>query len=200
MLMLADYALTILGAYESASVYRKHFVLASYELNPLWRKSVDEIRWFNPRHFSLVCIITLVLVTVDQFMPPEESIQFGLGIFYGAFGMVCGRHLTNLMIFRFLNHNPDQISGQVNLSMLLTLKMSQFTYIGVSPLFVATAILAPNNYSAGIAMGVIVLAGVHFIWARKIPTAIGQRNEIVGEGNQSDLDSSIDKTKDPNSI
>ncbi len=34
VLMLADYALTILGAKTSAVVYRNHFTMPSYELNP----------------------------------------------------------------------------------------------------------------------------------------------------------------------
>ncbi len=134
VLMLADYTLTILGAKESAAVYRKHFVLGSYELNPLWRKSVDQIRWFNPRHFSLVCLVTALLIIVDQSVLPEWPIELGLGMLFGAWGMLCGRHLTNLLIFRFLKRNPEQVSGQVNLSMQLTLKMSQFTYFGLVPL------------------------------------------------------------------
>jgi hypothetical protein len=181
VLMLADYTLTILGAKESAAVYRKHFVLASYELNPLWRKSVDEIHWFNPRHFALVCIVTLLLVIVDQNVLPEWPIELGLGMLFGAWGMVCGRHLTNLLIFRFLKHHPEQISGQVNLSIRLTLKISQFTCLGVAPLFAATAILAPNQYTIGIALGVVVLAGVHSIWARKTPEAISTSNSQDAE-------------------
>ena len=102
LLMVADYTLTILGARESAAVYREHFVLASYEMNPLWRKSVDEIRWFNPRHFAIVCLVTLLLVLVDQVAPAELPIEFFLGGVFGAWGMVFGRHVANLLLFRYL--------------------------------------------------------------------------------------------------
>ena len=37
VLMLADYALTILGAKSSAVIYRNHFTTPTYELNPLLR-------------------------------------------------------------------------------------------------------------------------------------------------------------------
>ncbi len=181
VLMLADYTLTIFGAKESAAVYRKHFVLASYELNPRWRKSVDQIRWFNPRHFSLVCLVTAFMVFVDQFLLPEWLSELGLGMLFGAWGMLCGRHLTNLLVFRFLKHNPGQISGEVHLSMQFTLKMSQYTYVGVTPLFAAIAILAPNQYTIGIALGILVLAGVHFSWARNTPVAVNQPNAETGK-------------------
>jgi hypothetical protein len=168
ILMLADYALTILGAKNSAVVYRNHFTMPSYELNPLWRKSVDQIRWFNPRHTALVALVTVLLILVDQAAALlYGAFELALGTLFGAFGSICGRHLTNLLIFRYLNRHPDEISGQVRLSMKLMLKMSQFAYVGMIPLFIIVVTLAPNLYAVGVLLGLLVVVFAHYAWARK---------------------------------
>ena len=165
ILMLADYALTILGAKKSTAVYRNHFTMPSYELNPVWRKSVDQVRWFNFRHLSLVTLVTLLLISVDQTqMLPYDTFALALGMLFGAFGSICGRHLTNLLLFNYLNRHPHEISGQVQLSLKLTLKISQFTYIGLLPLFAIVVVLDPNPYTTGVLLGVLVLVFAHFVW------------------------------------
>lgn len=177
ILMLADYALTILGAKTSIAVYRNHFVMGSYELNPVWRKSVDQIRWFNARHLIVVALITILLCMADlglAILDPDlatlelDALALILGILLGAFGTVCGRHLTNLLLFRYLNRNPQEISGQVYLSMILTLKLSQFQSIGLVPLSIIVAVLVPNSYTVGVSIGLIALVFAHFVWARNL--------------------------------
>jgi hypothetical protein len=166
VLMVTDYLLTILGARASAKVYRQHFVLASYELNPLWRDSVDRTRWFNPRHMALVCVVTVALLIADRSEIPGWALELLIGALLGAWGMLCGRHLTNLLIFHFLNRHPETVSGRVTMSLPLSLKMSQFTIFGTVPLFILTACLAPHPATIGIALGIGILTGVHSIWAR----------------------------------
>lgn len=176
VLMLADYALTILGAKASAVVYRNHFTTPSYELNPLWRKSIDQIRWFNPRHITAVALVTMLLALLDQMESlPYDTIHLALGMFFGAFGTVCGRHLTNLMLFRYLNRHPHEISGQVQLSMKVAFKISQFTYIGLIPLFIIVAALVPNAYTVGVLSGILALVLAHFVWGRRAKSAEPQQ-------------------------
>src|SRR6516162_5062024 len=55
VLMLSDYLLTILGAKASLGVYRQHFISPHYEINPLWQKCVQQLKWFSPLHFILAC-------------------------------------------------------------------------------------------------------------------------------------------------
>src|SRR5215469_12277184 len=91
VLMLLDYVLTILGAKAGVRVYRQHFQSPYYELNPLWQKSVEQLRWFNPRHFIIVCLVASLLVLLDR-MPgfPSESLRLLVGMLLGAFGSICG--------------------------------------------------------------------------------------------------------------
>lgn len=178
ILMLADYALTILGARSSAIVYRNHFTMPSYELNPRWRKSVDQIQWFNFRHISIVVLVTVLLVLLDHTeLLPHSTFQLALGMLFGAFGSVCGRHLTNLMLFRYLNRHPHEISGQIQLSLKLTLKISQFTYLGLIPLCVIVVTLVPGSYTLGALLGILALVFVHFVWERRATRA--DRHEVL---------------------
>lgn len=183
ILMVIDYSLTILGAKAATSVYRKHFVTASYELNPVWRKSVNQIRWFNPRHFMLVLLVTALLIVVDQLAGRRDSsCEFTLGIFFGVFGTLCGRHLTNLLLFHYLQQHPHEISGQVQLSMKLTLKLSQFSVIGIIPLLAIVAVLVPHSYTLGACCGLIVLAFAHMVWGlRSRPVEIQGEQPIEAE-------------------
>jgi hypothetical protein len=182
ILMLADYALTILGAKSSAAVYRKHFLMPSYELNPLWRRSVDQVRWFNPRHTALVVLLTAILVLLDQAAEvPDSILELLIGMLLGAFGSVCGRHLTNLLLFGYLNRHPEEISGQVRLSMILILKISQFTYIGLIPIFGMVVALVPNAYTAGVLLGLLSIVFGHSRWARKATRAEVQPERPVQE-------------------
>jgi hypothetical protein len=179
VLMLADYALTILGAKLSVVVYRNHFTSPSYELNPLWRKSVDQLRWFNLRHLAVVALITGLLVLGDQTEEPYGTFEFVLGILFGAFGSVCGRHLSNLLLFHYLNRHPHEISGQVQLSLKLTLRISQFIHIGLIPLFAIVAALAPSPYTFGVLAGILVLILAHFIWGLRTRSADAPPQEPV---------------------
>lgn len=164
VLMLADYALTILGAKLSAVVYRNHFTSPSYELNPVWRKSVDQLRWFNPRHLAAVALVTALLVLGDQIEGASDVFKFVLGVLFGAYGSVCGRHLSNLMIFLYLNRYPREISGQVRMSLKLVLRLSQFTHLGLIPLLAIVAVLVPSPYTFGVLAGILFLIVAHFFW------------------------------------
>ena len=168
VLMLLDYVLTILGAKASGGVYRQHFTSPHYELNPRWQESVRQLRWFNPRHFIRVCIVTALLVLLDR-MPdfPWESLELGVGMLLGTYGAICGRHLTNLLLFRYLNRHPAEIEGQVHLTHKLVLRLSLFNHLGLVPLLGMIAVLVPQLYAIGAFLGVLAVAFAHLVWARK---------------------------------
>ncbi len=168
LLMLLDYALTILGARASLQVYRRHFRMPHYELNPLWQKSVAQRRWFNPRHLGLVCLVTALLL-LPEWLPdfPFAALQLPLGMLLGAYVAVCGRHLTNLLLFWYLNRHPEEISGEVTMTQRLGLRISLFNVFGLVPLAGLVAALAPEPYPIGVLLGVLAIALAHIVWVRR---------------------------------
>jgi hypothetical protein len=164
VLMLLDYVLTILGAKASLGVYRQHYKVPHYELNPLWQKSVQQLRWFNSRHFIVVCALTALLFLLDR---NQYEFDLLVGMLIGAYGAICGRHLTNLLLFHYLNRHPAEIEGQVHLTQQLALKMSLFNTLGLVPLLGLITVLVPQPWTIGALLGVLVVALSHLVWARK---------------------------------
>lgn len=180
VLMLADYLLTILGAKSAAVVYRRHYLLPSYELNPLFRNTVDRQRWFNPIHLALVVFVTGALLLLDQMEPVSvrltasvrlDVVDFAFGMFLGSLGTVIGRHLSNLLMFGYVNRHPTEISGEIRQSMPFMLKVSQLNYGGTLPLLLALAVLAPTSHTIGAVLGLCALIAVHHVWLEKAKSA-----------------------------
>ncbi len=153
-------------------VYRQHFKIPHYELNPVWRQSVAQLRWFNARHLVVVCLVTSLLILLDRAANvPAGYFEFLVGTLLGAFGSVCGRHLSNLLLFWYLNRHPAEISGEVALTLRLTLRMSLFTYLGIAPLLAVMATLVPEPHVMGVFLGVLTIAFTHVVWGlRTKPT------------------------------
>jgi hypothetical protein len=65
--------------------------------------------------------------------------------------------------------------------MKLMLKVSQFNYIGMIPLFTIVVILVPNWYTVGVWLGLLALVLAHFAWARKSTTVAPQTTYAMQE-------------------
>lgn len=166
--MLLDYFLTILGAKSARRVYSNHFKVVSYELNPLWKNSVERLRWFNLRHLVIVCLVTLLAVFVDVLeAAPSRTFDILFGILLGGFGLVCCRHLNNLLLFGYLNRHPAEISGQVTLSMPLQLRISLLQYLSLAPLLLIIGLFTRSTFVFGVCLGVGALVIAHLVWSRR---------------------------------
>jgi acetolactate synthase-1/2/3 large subunit len=69
-LMLTDYWLTVAGARLRDSGYASHFKTPSYELNPLWQKTIAGKRWLNGKHLALTVIVGTACVLLATFTSP----------------------------------------------------------------------------------------------------------------------------------
>lgn len=188
MLMLADYWLTILGAKMSLAVYRQHFLAPTYELNPVWRKSVDRLQWFNLRHVAGTVLLTGLLLLTDQWDllardvdkgQPFDAFEFLLGGLLSAWSVVCGRHLSNLLQFRYMNRHPQEIAGQVQLSMKLIMKISQYMYVGWLPLVALLVWMEPSAFTAGVLLGLCGVVLAHVFWGRKAASLPSSNDKLA---------------------
>ena len=177
LLMIADYMLTIYGQKQSLRVYRNHFVVDTYELNPRWREDVERQRWFNPRHLTTVFVATAAIFTLDYLLVEEWPIELGFALLVGVWAAIIGSHLTNALIFHYVNRNPEIVSGEVRLSHRFVTRISQFTYIGFALPTLAAAAVAPSLYTAGIAGGVLLLPIVHIGWGKSPRKASSSEDE-----------------------
>ena len=168
VLMLADYFLTVLGAVRKERKYAAHFKTQHYELNPLWQKTIARKKWFNPRHLLLTLLTSGVLAfLVESGNMPDAFAEGMFGCLFVLFGMIIGRHLSNLLLFRYLDRHPQDIAGQITMAHALMLTISTYQYLVVAIPMVLLAIFSPTPFVLGGLVGTLLLFVIHFKWIRQ---------------------------------
>jgi hypothetical protein len=166
--MFADYFLTLAGAVLKDRKYGDHFKTEHYELNPIWQKDVARKKWLNPRQIALVVVGSCLVILPMEFVElPEPFVQGVLGCLLAVLGMVIGRHLSNLMIFRYVIRKPDEISGQVTLTHSLLLSWSLYQNLAVLVPLALIAVFSPSPLVIGACVGAVLVLAVHWRWIRK---------------------------------
>lgn len=181
--MFADYFLTLAGAILKDKKYGNHFKAEHYELNPIWQKQVAQKKWFNPKHIVLTVVLSSLLILLTEYgVMPEPFIQGIWGCLLALYGMIIGRHLSNLMIFGYMIRKPNEIHGQVTMTHSLLLSMSLFQYlVAFVPLSLIT-IFSPNPFVFGASIGIVLLIVIHLKWIwthRKQMRASNKEAEIT---------------------
>jgi len=168
VLMLADYFLTVVGRIQSEKEYSKHFKMEHYELNPIWQKSIAGGKWFNIRHIFLVILGTLFSSILFEFGDlPYSYIQGFMGALFTVYSVIVARHLSNLLIFQHSIRNPDEMSGQVNMSYSMTLSISAYQCLAALFPMGIIVFFSPTPFVIGALIGLAVLFAAHFGWLRQ---------------------------------
>jgi len=168
VLMLADYFLTVLGAIRKERKYAVHFKTQHYELNPVWQKTIAQKKWFTPRHLLLTLLTSGVLAfLVESGNMPDAFAKGMFGCLFVLFGMIIGRHLSNLLIFRYLDRHPQDIAGEITMAHALMLTISSCQNLVVAVPMVLLAIFSPTPFVLGGLVGTLLLFVIHFKWIRK---------------------------------
>lgn len=171
LLLLADYFLTLIGAKAASGKYGQHFRTAHYELNPVWQQAVAQRKWFNPRQLSLVAVISAGFYYLT-FALSDDWFAGLVGLYFGIFGSVIGRHISNLLTFRYFENHPDEVQGEVRLAHSLTLALSQVQFSLVLIPLLLLSLTTGEPTVLGAACGVGMLIALHAIWLSKSRRAI----------------------------
>jgi hypothetical protein len=165
ILMFADYFLTVLGAIEQEKKYAHHFKMENYELNPIWQSDIAKKRWFNPRFLVLAIVVAGSLIYLFEASNRSRGeTYFFLGVVFGIYGVILGRHFCNLLIFIFVKNNPKILSGEVVLSKKFILYLSAYQLLIVLIPTAFIAFFSLNEFALGGVVGILVLLGIHVIW------------------------------------
>ncbi|MHC4461098.1 MAG: hypothetical protein ACYS6W_04230 [Planctomycetota bacterium] len=169
VLVLCDYYLTIVGSILCRRGYGKHIKAEQYELNPRWQSSINKRKWFNARYIILVALITLLAVFICEV---GDALITGLGDFFVAllmvlFSALIGRHLSNILIFRYVIKHPEGISGETLLSQKMLLKMSQYNVLLALCPFIVVALCVRIPFILGSLSGLLLFWAIHWIWLRR---------------------------------
>jgi hypothetical protein len=164
--MLTDYWFTVAGARMRDSGYATHFKTPTYELNPVWQKTIAAKRWFNARHLALTVIVGIACVLLSV-IPNQRISDVFFGFALAVFGLLNGRHLSNLALFTYVRRRPRTLSGTVTMSHELVLWLSLFQLAPVMMMLILIWIIAPIPQVAGAFAGVAALSLVHLMWIRR---------------------------------
>ena len=169
VLMLCDYYLTIVGSILCRRGYGKHIKAEQYELNPAWQSSINKRKWFSARFFISVALVTLFAVFISE---AGDALITGLGDFFVAmlivlFSALIGRHLSNILIFRYVIKHPEEISGETHLGQKMLLKMSQYHILLALCPFIVVALYVQAPFVLGGLSGLLLLWAIHRTWLSK---------------------------------
>jgi len=148
--MLADYYLTIWSKKLKDRKYEEFFRPRHFELNPQFQKAVAEARLVCPRHLLLVVLFTAYLAFMTEIVELPAALADGLVTFFLVYlGVVLGRHITNILLFRRVIRQHDDISGAVNVSHAFSLQLSLYQILGLLFPVVLLTLLAPSPQLIG---------------------------------------------------
>lgn len=164
LLMLTDYFLTLVGKkYRDRLPYVRS---ETYELNPDFRKAIDNNEKFSFTHLAYTGVYTFL-----SFMLYEQGDKIFLEGFTGyiaaTFGLINARHIGNILTFRFSIKNPEEVKGVVYTSHLYNLKNSLFQTIALAMAFLLFVILHPVPFLIGAFVSQVVLAIHQLLWINK---------------------------------
>ena len=172
VLMMADYLLTVVAASIMDKKYADHFKVQHLELNPIWQEDISQKKWFNPPHILLVITATVLLILVSEFFSLAPFyVHLILGCFFVMFGLIIGRHISNILIFLHIAKADHEISGAVQMAHSLILYLSIYQYIGFAVPLVLILIFAPTPFVLGGMISIGILIIVHLNWIRKYKKA-----------------------------
>jgi len=168
ILMFGDYFLTVLGAIQKEKKYTDHFKTEHYELNPMWQKTITQKLWFNPRHILITVLVSGILTYLLECGDLPQAFAEGvLGCLFIPYGMIIGRHFSNLLIFDRLIHKPEEISSQITMAHSLTLSISMYQYLVVGIPMCMLAIFSPTPFVLGALIGIVMIFLNHLNWIRR---------------------------------
>jgi hypothetical protein len=146
----------------------QHLRIAQYELNPLWQSSIGRTRWFNLPHLLAVALVAYILLYIADGASAtgdgDQSLQVLLGLAIIVYSMVVGRHISNILNAVYSIRHPDEITGRVEFSHKMGLRMSQHQILTVFVPFVAAYVATRSPFVLGGVCGLAILPVVHVIW------------------------------------
>ena len=165
VLMVLDYYLTLYGAHLAEQSYRRHFKTEHYELNPIWQSAVARRHWINLRHLALVVLMGGILVLLAEVLELEsEFLNPLLGFVLTSYGVLLGRHLSNILTFAHLTRCPEEVVGEVRLSQSFVISLSIYQLLAVGLPIIFVAIFSPSGFVFGAVTAVLTIGSVKTLW------------------------------------
>jgi hypothetical protein len=168
VLMFSDYYLTIWGTKLRNEGHSNYFVVENYELNPIWQHDIQNQKMFNLRQVIMTIAAFCFFIYVFEYMDLNDSLKDGLiGFLLAHYGMLTGRHISNLLTYYYTKNHPNDLSGKIRQSHKYCLYNSLYQYLVAIVPLILIAVVYPKPFIIGCAVGSSFSIITHILWIRK---------------------------------
>jgi len=171
-LMFLDYFLTIKSVRLAKRGHSRYIKLESYELNPIFRKSVDQMR-YSWKHF-LGVILAAMGIYFFYYLSVNTILFFSMngyhmlqGMLLSIFIFINAGHIRNLMVFNAIKKDRSLLSGKLKQSHLFSLKAGIAEAIKLFVILFSLFLLYPSYFTFGFALGPLLVANKGRAWIKK---------------------------------
>jgi hypothetical protein len=170
-LYLSDYVLTHVGRHLYGALQGRYLQFESYELNPMWQKTIESGRWCSTR-FAVALVLTTAAIAWSGFLAsgPWETpgqghqVRMATSAVIGAAllleAAVHMRHARNLVMFRSLLAAKD-VEGLLRYPRWLSYQQSSVDFGVFAVLFLLIAIVDQSAFCLGGAVATLWIALRH---------------------------------------
>jgi len=176
-LILSDYLLTLIAVRLKDKKYAQHFKCEALGMHQAYEQVIEQRKWFTSRIFLGKILISVSAIILSEYLPPHQTF---VDVFFGAmfvnYALSVGLQLFNIMVYRYVNRRPDEISGQVSIGHAYLLHVSMYLYFVVTIPLAIVAILDPRPFVFGGLASVLLQQAYHLWWIRRYRRKRGATN------------------------
>ncbi len=168
VLMFSDYYLTIWASKLRDKGHSNYFEIENYELNPIWQKDIQNQKIINFRQLIMTIAAFCFFIYIFEF----DDMSYGfkeilIGVLLAHYGMLTGRHISNLLTYNYTKKHPDELIGKIKQSHEFSLHNSLYQYfVAIIPLAII-AIVNQKPMLIGCAIGAAFNIILHKLWIYK---------------------------------
>lgn len=172
ILMFLDYFLTIKSIDLAKQGYSKYIKVESYELNPLFKESVNKMQ-YSLKHFLGVVFVS-VIVYAFYYSSVHDILFFNMngyfmfqGIISSIFIFINASHIRNLIVFNTIKKDKSLLSGKLKQKHLFSLKSYIAESIKLFIILFSLFLFSPSYFTFGFALGPLLIANKNRAWIKK---------------------------------
>lgn len=163
-LLILDFWLTLIGQKYYRKYAKKYIKIESYELNPLWKKSIRKGK-YDFRH--LIGVILLVSGIIYLFYIDRIVYEFVVGGYIIMWSNVLSQHIHNVAFYNFIGNHPNLIKGRIEYKIGLSYFTSMLTNFSIMLIILLILIFNNSIFLLGGFAFTSLFALVSYIWYRK---------------------------------
>jgi hypothetical protein len=139
------------------------------EMNPMFEKDVNQLRWFSPRYFILMPVAALLIGFAGMWLPAKIfELLAGTAILLAL--VVDLRHIENLSFVWFLKSDPEGFKGKIEQSYKLSQRRVAVNAFNTGVLYLIVFLLTGRIFFIGGTIISVLLAIRQFLLSgRKLP-------------------------------